>query len=127
MPPRGASFTRLNVKIRFLQIVNRSIGRLTHPSHELPLNSEPEFEGVDKLEIGGQTFVPWQEAVERDVSAPPLLQPSFPPINLGYLRFLREENLSLSADEKRFDRRRHHPRVGDALRFTRNRLEAMSG
>ena len=68
-----ASFSRLGVKIRFLQIVNRSIGRLTHPVHELPLNSEPEFEVVDKLEIGGQTFVPWQEAMEREVSAPPLL------------------------------------------------------
>ncbi len=36
-------------------------------------NSEPEFEVVDKLEVGGQTFVPWQEAMEREVSAPPLL------------------------------------------------------
>ncbi len=67
------SFTRLNVKIRFLQIVNRSIGRLSHLLHELPEGREPEFEVVDKLEVGGQTFVPWQEAVERDVSAPPLL------------------------------------------------------
>ncbi|HEX4019741.1 MAG TPA: hypothetical protein VHX63_01225 [Acidobacteriaceae bacterium] len=70
---QGDACTRLGVKIRFLQIVNRSIGRLTHPLHELPQSREPEFEVVDTLEVGGQTFVPWQEAVERQVSAPSLL------------------------------------------------------
>ncbi|MGC2545399.1 MAG: hypothetical protein WA426_06100, partial [Silvibacterium sp.] len=38
-----------------------------------PEGTEPEFEVVDKLEVGGQTFVPWQEAMEREVSAPSLL------------------------------------------------------
>ena len=41
--------TRLNTEIRFLQIVNRSIGKLTHPLLELPSAGEPEFELVDKL------------------------------------------------------------------------------
>ena len=95
-----ASSSRLDVKIRFLQIVNRSIGRLTHPVHELPLNSEPEFEVVDKLEIGGQTFVPWQEAMEREVSAPPLLPAVLPPINLGYLTFPSGREFEPLRDEK---------------------------
>ena len=67
----GDSDTRLNVKIRFLQIVNRSIGRLTHGMRELPKEKEPDSVPVEKLEIDGQSFVPWQEAVEREVTALP--------------------------------------------------------
>jgi hypothetical protein len=68
---QGDSSTRLHVKIRFLHLINRSIGKLTRSLHELP--AEPEFEIVDRLEASGQTFIPWQEAVERDVVIP-LLQ-----------------------------------------------------
>jgi hypothetical protein len=66
---QGNSSARLNVQIRFLQIINRSVGRLTHLRHELPESAEPEFEVVDRLEDNGQTFVPWQEAVERETTA----------------------------------------------------------
>ena len=68
------SSASLHVKIRFLQIVNRSVGRLADPLHELPESAEPEFDVVDRLEVNGQVFVPWQEAVEREVclSPPPL-------------------------------------------------------
>ncbi len=66
------SSTLLNVKVRFLQIVNRSIGRLSHPLPELPTDREPEIEVVDRLDAGGQTFTSWQEAVEREVTLPPL-------------------------------------------------------
>jgi hypothetical protein len=76
---QGDSSARLNVKIRFLQIVNRSVGRLTHPLHDLTEDTVPEFEVIDRLGVLGQTFVPWQEAVEREVTVPPLLAatPSF--------------------------------------------------
>jgi hydrogenase maturation protease len=69
---QGNSSARLNVKIRFLQLVSRSVGRLTYLLHELPEYGEPEFEVVDGLEVSGQTFVPWQEAVEREAVARPL-------------------------------------------------------
>lgn len=62
--------TRLGVKIRFLQIVDRLIGRLRRPLHELP--DEAEFEVVDELNAGGQTYSSWQEAVEREVIVSPL-------------------------------------------------------
>src|SRR5271170_4077669 len=48
------SSTQLNVKIRFLQIVNRSIGKLRQPLDALPQGREPEFEIVDRLDVGGQ-------------------------------------------------------------------------
>jgi hypothetical protein len=75
---QGDSSTRLNVKIRFLHLINRSVGKLTQPLHELPTATAPEFEIVDSLEVGGQTFVPWQEAVEREAVAPPLQASSAP-------------------------------------------------
>ena len=44
--------TRLGVKIRFLQIVERSIAKLERPLRELP--DEPEFEVVNELDAGGE-------------------------------------------------------------------------
>lgn len=64
--------TRLHVKVRFLHIVNRRVGKFAHPLRELPQEAEPEFNTVDRLEVNGQVFFPWQEAVEREVTVPPL-------------------------------------------------------
>jgi len=64
--------TKLNIEIRFLQIVNRSIGRLRHPASTLPAGGEPEFALVEKLTVGGRTYTSWQEAMERKVILPPL-------------------------------------------------------
>jgi len=63
---RGDQTTVLRVKVRFLQ-VNRSIARLPHLLRELPDSGKFEFEVVDRVEVVGQTFVPWQEAVEREI------------------------------------------------------------
>ena len=62
----AARDTRLTVKIRFLQIVQRSIGRLRIPGREAPDGVEPDLEIVDRLEVRGRTYQPWQEAVERE-------------------------------------------------------------
>jgi hypothetical protein len=53
---------RLNVRVRFLHVVEREVARLTETGRE----------PVDELTVGGERFVPWQEAVEREVSAPEL-------------------------------------------------------
>ncbi len=58
---------RLSVKVRFLQIVDRMIGALAPSLRELPAKGEPEFELVDRLEAGGDVFMSWQEAREREV------------------------------------------------------------
>ena len=67
--------TRLLVKIRFLQIVRRSIGKLRTPEQEEPEGVEPEIDFVDRLEVGGRVFQPWQEAVEREYTST-LLDPA---------------------------------------------------
>src|ERR1700722_15376159 len=40
--------TRLSVKLRFLQIVQRSIGKLRTPGQEVPEGMEPEFDAADR-------------------------------------------------------------------------------
>ena len=62
--------TQLHIKIRFLQIVNRSIGSLTQPLHDLPKHQEPEFQLVERLKAGGRTYSSWQEAVEHEIIVP---------------------------------------------------------
>ena len=57
--------TRLTVKVRFLHIVQRSIARLATPS---ATSSESAFEPVERLELAGRVYQPWQEAVERELS-----------------------------------------------------------
>lgn len=52
---------RVQVTVRFLQLVNRTVGHL---------GREPgELEPVESLEIGGKTYVSWQEAVEQSLDA----------------------------------------------------------
>jgi len=80
---QGGPSARLSVRVRFLQIVDRLIGQSVNPAYKIPENTESELDLVDKLEVGGQTYVPWQEAVEREVSSPPLHPAAFsfhPPV-----------------------------------------------
>ncbi len=77
---RGGSSTQLGVKVRFLQLVNRSVAcsiaraveRTVHSVDEPFADEGTELEIVDKLEVDGRSFVPWQEAMEREVVVPPL-------------------------------------------------------
>jgi hypothetical protein len=66
----GGPLTALEVRVRFLQLVARSVGELTTPVSEFPPNEAPEFCRVEKLTINGRLYQPWQEAVEREVILP---------------------------------------------------------
>jgi hydrogenase maturation protease len=63
---------RLDIEIRFLQIVNRAVGMCAPPLDELPVDGEPKVEFVQKLSVGDRDYVPWQEAIERKVAIPAL-------------------------------------------------------
>ncbi len=69
---RGGSETEIEVVVRFLQLVRREVGALPAPIADLPADGEPAFSKVASLEIGGEVFHAWEEAVERDVNAPGL-------------------------------------------------------
>jgi len=79
--------TRLIVKIRFLQIVRRSIGKLCNPRWENDESVEPEFEPVDHLKVSGRVYQPWEEAVEREhtsVALDPAALSSLPLLHLDF-------------------------------------------
>ncbi len=67
---RGDEKATLEIKIRFLHLTNREIGKLENTLDELPENVEPDFQIVPSLEIKKQIFQAWQEAVEREISLP---------------------------------------------------------
>jgi hydrogenase maturation protease len=58
--------TRLTVKVRFLQIIRRTVGKARQAS-AVAEHGQPEFEPVDRLEVEGRIYQPWQEAIEREV------------------------------------------------------------
>jgi hypothetical protein len=59
----GGSDSRLSVRIRCLQVQHRAVEGPT---------GDGEFSPVDKLEVGGQVYVDWDEAVDQVVDLPPL-------------------------------------------------------
>ena len=72
----GGPGTELSVKVRFLQAVARRIGQPKLPLDEWPTSDEgsrePDFQIVETLQVGDQILQAWEEAVEREVSLPPL-------------------------------------------------------
>ena len=66
----GNTLTRLEVRVRFLQLVSRSVGELTTPVSKLPPGEIPAYRQVEKLSVNGRDYRPWQEAVEREVIVP---------------------------------------------------------
>jgi hypothetical protein len=66
----GSSRTRLEVRVRFLQLVARSVGELTAPLRELSPGKTPEFRFVERLAVNGRVYQPWQEAIERELCLP---------------------------------------------------------
>jgi len=65
----GNQHTTFDVKARFLHLVMREVGELIGPLTEWREGAAPEFRFAGSLEVGGQLFRPWQEAVEREANA----------------------------------------------------------
>jgi len=78
--------TTLDIKVRFLHLVSREIGKLETPLIDLPTDVEPDFQLVQTLEAGGQFFQTWQEAVEREIN--------FPTFNFSEISETRQQNFS---------------------------------
>lgn len=66
----GSAITRFEVRVRFLQLVARTVGQLTMPVTELLPGEIPEFRLVDRLAVNDRVYQPWQEAIEREVTLP---------------------------------------------------------
>jgi hypothetical protein len=72
---KASEFAELRVKVRFLQAVARTIGKLNAPLDETSLSEighELEYETVESLIVGDKTLQSWQEAIERQIELPPV-------------------------------------------------------
>jgi hypothetical protein len=63
----GNEHTQCVVRVRFLHMVVRSIGKLLTPTSELTSVTERNIEKVEKLDVNDKIFQPWQEAVEEEI------------------------------------------------------------
>jgi hypothetical protein len=66
----GSPLTGLEVRVRFLQLVLRSVGEMRTPVSELHPEEIPEFRLVEELAVNGRIYRPWQEAEEREIIVP---------------------------------------------------------
>jgi hypothetical protein len=63
----GSSETQCAVSVRFLRMVDRSIVKVHTPLSSLSSITTEKMEKVDRLEINGKQYQPWQEAVEETI------------------------------------------------------------
>ena len=66
----GNAETRIEVEIRFLQLVNRRVARRVPATDEFGCESDI-FEFIESCELDGMRFHSWQEALERRVAIDP--------------------------------------------------------
>ena len=66
----GGPMTGLEVRIRFLQLVARTIGEPTEDAGDPLPGDTPSFRPVERLEVNGRVYQPWQEAIEREFCLP---------------------------------------------------------
>jgi hypothetical protein len=64
---KGSSLTGIEVRVRFLQLVVRSVGELAALTSAMPPEKTPKFSLVEKLMVNGRVYQPWQEALEREI------------------------------------------------------------
>ncbi|HYV36399.1 MAG TPA: hypothetical protein VE988_11880 [Gemmataceae bacterium] len=66
---QGDEQSALEVRVRFLHLVNRLVGQFQQPRQQLSEGVEPPYRLVDSLQVGERLAQTWQEAVEREVAA----------------------------------------------------------
>jgi hypothetical protein len=67
---QGSSDTKVEIAVRFLKLIERSIARFVEPDAERDQAPGPRF--VRELEVKGRIERPWQEAVELAVTRAPM-------------------------------------------------------
>jgi hypothetical protein len=70
----GNRDAQLSIKVRFLQAVARTVGKLKAPIDELSTGGVdgkgPDYKAAEELQVADQILQPWQEAVEREIVVP---------------------------------------------------------
>jgi hypothetical protein len=63
----GNAKTQCVVRVRFLRMVARTVGKLLMPLSDLSSTTEGSIEKVERLEVNGRVVPTWQEAVEEAI------------------------------------------------------------
>jgi hydrogenase maturation protease len=63
---QAGAHTTLQVRVRFLHLLARLVGKLDRPHTEMPKGEEPAFRVVERLQVGDRLLLSWEEAVERE-------------------------------------------------------------
>ena len=66
----GDAQTECSVRVRFLRMITRSIGKLRAPANDPASVADAAIENVERLEANGRTYQPWQEAGEEVIELP---------------------------------------------------------
>jgi hypothetical protein len=64
----------LHVKLRFLRLVERTVGEVSPPLSEMPAAGAPPFNLAQSLTIEGRTYEPWQEAADCEIAVQATVQ-----------------------------------------------------
>jgi len=64
---QGSAQTALEIHLRFLHLTARSVEKRVGSAPHTNGENEPDFVPVRSLEVDGETFVAWDEAVEREL------------------------------------------------------------
>src|ERR1700723_269340 len=64
----------LSVKLRFLRLVERTVGEVSPPLAQWPESGSPAFLPVQSLTFNGRTYEPWQEAADCEIEVQANLQ-----------------------------------------------------
>ena len=92
--------TRFVAKVRFLQIVRRTVGKLRTMGGQEREGVDPEFDLVDRLEVGGRVYQPWEEAVEREHTSSPMDPATLSFLSPLYLTFPAGRQFEYLQDEQ---------------------------
>src|ERR1700691_611516 len=64
----GASYSAIELRVRFLKLVARSFRKLQEPASADKFEESLALEPASLLEVDDTTLAPWQEAIECEVS-----------------------------------------------------------
>jgi hypothetical protein len=69
---QGGQDSPLEIRLKFLHLMQRTIGVLPAACDELPAGKDPVYQAVDSLQWGDTQYQTWQEAEEHAVTIGPL-------------------------------------------------------
>jgi hypothetical protein len=90
----GASYSAIELRVRFLKLVARSFRKLQEPALADKFEESLALEPASLLEVDDTTLAPWQEAIECEVAVPPcnLSALTAAPVEWGFAFPAKEES-----------------------------------